>query len=177
MSPDVDDRPRSLVAPAPILLAVLLVVVGVALVFWFRSQEAQRRAWEQSVEVRRQVRDIHSAALEGDLATVRRLLDQGVAVDARDVDGTTPLHGAAGNRHIEIVRLLIERGADVNAQDSIGRSVLRYNMIGMDAQTVRLLLEHGADPSIADKQGITPLDVAQACGFHEIVDLLRRGKT
>ena len=43
--------------------------------------------------------DLHFAAQRGDLATVRRLVDQGADVNERDEDGTVALHWAAFHNH------------------------------------------------------------------------------
>jgi ankyrin repeat protein len=45
--------------------------------------------------------------------TVRMLAEMGNSVNARAVDGCTPLHWAAGGRHIETVRLMVEMGSRV----------------------------------------------------------------
>ncbi|KAL5510795.1 hypothetical protein EMCRGX_G006397 [Ephydatia muelleri] len=56
-----------------------------------------------------------SAAYDGDIATVRRLVTEGhVDVNVTDEDGATPLVFASQNGHLEIVKSLIEAGANVN---------------------------------------------------------------
>ncbi len=61
-----------------------------------------------------------AAAETGDRIHVSRLLDQGAAVDARAIDGTTALHWAARADRLDTVRLLLESGADANAADRYG---------------------------------------------------------
>jgi hypothetical protein len=68
--------------------------------------------------------DLHYAVRDGDLKEVRKLLDKGADVNARDKYGWTPLHEAASYGHLDIVKLLVERGADVNARDKDGRTPL-----------------------------------------------------
>ena len=58
-----------------------------------------------------------AAAEAGDLAALRRLLDAGTPVDARDARRRTALLAATHANRVDAARLLIERGADVNAKD------------------------------------------------------------
>jgi hypothetical protein len=69
-------------------------------------------------------KDLIEVARRGDLGEVRRLLDKGANVNARDVDGWTPLHWAAALGRLDIVKLLVERGADVNAKNGDGKTPL-----------------------------------------------------
>ena len=87
-----------------------------------------------------------TAVLHGDRAAVRRLLDEGAAVDARNGAGATALMWAVGD--LEIARLLVDRGADVNAKSDDERTPLmaaagRHG----SAPVVKLLLDRRADPS------------------------------
>ena len=62
-----------------------------------------------------------AAALSGNLALARLLLDRGADPNTRaTLSGQTALMWAASQQHHEIVRLLIERGADVRARSAGG---------------------------------------------------------
>eukprot|EP00741_Cyanophora_paradoxa_P004173 tig00000786_g4054.t1 len=97
-------------------------------------------------------KNLVEAAKAGDLATVRRLLDRGAAVDApaaaKQESGftwtVTALCAASRAGHEDVARLLLDRGAAVDARDSNGQTAL-YNAAekGHEA-VVRLLLERGA---------------------------------
>ena len=65
-----------------------------------------------------------AAASLGDTATLRRLIDDGGAVDATDYEGRTPLHVAAAAGQVEACRLLLEQGASPVAVDRRGRTPL-----------------------------------------------------
>ena len=61
-------------------------------------------------------KSIHEAAGEGDLATVKKLLEQGANINETDKDGNTPLHVAAAKGYMEIVRYLTEYKANPKTQ-------------------------------------------------------------
>jgi ankyrin repeat protein len=63
---------------------------------------------------------IHVAAELGNIEAVKQHIAKGADVNAKFVDGSTPLHNAASGGHKEIVELLIASGADVNAKDGDG---------------------------------------------------------
>jgi len=58
-----------------------------------------------------------NAVQKNDLATVKRLIEQGVNVSEPDANGDSPLIIAAYKGYTEIVRALLEAGADVGALD------------------------------------------------------------
>ena len=61
---------------------------------------------------------LSAAARKGDAAAVKKLLDEGVAVDTRFRYERTALSFAADRGHVAVVKLLLERGADINAKDT-----------------------------------------------------------
>ncbi len=116
---------------------------------------------------------IHEAAMNGDLATVRKLLEQNPALlEARD-DGenVTPLAYAAGFGQMEVLRFLVARGADVNARDPRGLSALHLTVYTGQLQTLRFLLDRGADVRAKGPSGMAPLHWANR-GSAEVVRLL-----
>jgi ankyrin repeat protein len=58
-----------------------------------------------------------AAAMFGDAAAVRLLLDLGAEVGALDQDGISPLHRAVQSGSLEAVNLLLEAGADLDLRD------------------------------------------------------------
>ena len=65
---------------------------------------------------------LHWAALSGNAATVRLLLERGADPDGFDLRGNTPLHGAADAGHLETARLLLGRARSPGAKNLEGKS-------------------------------------------------------
>jgi len=105
-------------------LAGVVVHQGTALLDWFLTQRVDL--------ARRGGAALHAAATTGRSDLARRLLDAGVPVDIRAVDGATALLLAAGGGHVEVVRLLLERGADRGARDAQGRGTDDYMQTDSD---------------------------------------------
>jgi ankyrin repeat protein len=114
------------------------------------------------------------AALSGDVALMRLLVEHGADPNIPTSDGATPLMAAAGinwvvaqtfsrsdSEFLEAARLCLDRGADVNAVNSQGFAAMHGAANrGFDAM-IRLLAEHGARLDIKDKQGRTPMTFAE----------------
>jgi ankyrin repeat protein len=75
---------------------------------------------------RKQVDELFEAAEQGRVADVRRLLRDGVHVDARDQWRRTPMMLAAVARHFPVVRTLLAQRADPNARDAMTWTVTTY---------------------------------------------------
>ncbi len=58
------------------------------------------------------------AARAGDLARVKRVLDQGIPVDTADRYAATALFKAAAAGHLEVVEFLLSKGADPSVRES-----------------------------------------------------------
>lgn len=80
--------------------------------------------------------------------------------------------------HHEVVRRLIAGGAPLDHVNNLGWTALIEPMILGDGgpdriETVRALVEAGADRTIADRDGVTPLQHAEARGHEVIAAILR----
>jgi ankyrin repeat protein len=111
-----------------------------------------------------------AAAEAGDLAALRRLLDAGTPVDARDTRRRTPLLAATQADRVGAARLLIDRGADVNAKDDMQDSPFLYAGAEGRLEILRLTLAAGADLKSTNRYGGTALIPA---AHHGHVDTVR----
>jgi ankyrin repeat protein len=112
------------------------------------------------------------AAAFGDIFRVSELLDAGVDVNARTLDGATALMGALYYRFPRTAELLIARGADVDARSNRGVTALHQAAWEGYARIVAMLLQKGADPNARNKNGETPLMWAQMKGHDDVARLL-----
>lgn len=142
---------------------------------------------------------LHWAALRGNEAIVALLLAEGAEPDARNRDGETAFEVARRGRKPELTRLLtpttgfpgfleaVKRGdlagvqrfaseqpALVNERDSsYGASPLHWAALRGHAAVAQYLLALGANPEAPNKEGETPLQVAERAKKSEVAQLLR----
>jgi hypothetical protein len=109
------------------------------------------------------------AAQDGDMAALRRLLDLGVPVDARDGRRRTALLAATHANRIDAARLLIERGADVNVKDEMQDSPFLYAGAEGRLEILRMTIAAGADLNSTNRYGGTALIPAAHHGHVETV--------
>ena len=94
-------------------------------------------------------------------------------------DGTA-LIAAAHLGHQDVVRRLIAGGAPLDHVNNLGWTALIEAVILGDGgpdhiETVRALVEAGADRTLTDRDGVTPLQHAEARGYDMIAAILRAG--
>lgn len=115
---------------------------------------------------------LRQAVKQGDRASVRRLLDQGISARLVDPDGTTLLHWAAERGDAEIAAELIARGVEARAANRYGVTPLTLACVAGNPQLVTLLLEAGASPTTTSADGETVLMTAARAGALDVVRLL-----
>jgi ankyrin repeat protein len=120
------------------------------------------------------------AAVANDLATLRVALTLGAS--ARNVtsryDGTA-LIAAAHLGHAEVVRTLIRARAPLDHVNNLGWTALIESIVLGDGGarhtgTLAALIEAGANLNLADRNGRTPLALAQERGYETMVTRLRQ---
>jgi ankyrin repeat protein len=104
---------------------------------------------------------LHIMCSKGDIWYVKRHLDKGSDVNAKDEDGVTPLQYAAEGGYNEIVELLIDKGANVNAKNDDGATPLDVAIQFKELETAALLRKHGGkhetvhSADVSDEDGST----------------------
>jgi ankyrin repeat protein len=116
------------------------------------------------------------AAERNDVSTIRRLLEAGTNVRARDAQGRTALLAATAHNHIESAKLLIEAGADVNAQDSKFDSPLLLAGASGYLDILKLTLRANPNFKVYNRFGGTALIPACERGHVEVVKELLKTK-
>jgi ankyrin repeat protein len=120
------------------------------------------------------------AAVADDLPTLKVALEVGCS--AKNItsryDGTA-LIAAAHLGHARIVRELIKGGSPFDHINNLGWTAVIESIVLGDggarhADTLRALIEAGANLNIADRQGQTPLALAQARRYGAMVDMLKQ---
>ena len=120
------------------------------------------------------------AAVAGDVPT----LEAALAVGGRASNVTsrydgTALIAAAHLGHVDVVRTLIRAGSPLDHVNNLGWTALIESIVLGDGgprhlATLTALVEAGANVNLPDRSGATPLALAQARGYREMVAVLTR---
>ncbi|CAM8911683.1 unnamed protein product [Rhodiola kirilowii] len=108
----------------------------------------------------------------GNVEGIKALCREGANIEWIDRDGKTPLIAACLNPDLfDVAKTLIELGANVNAYRAgqhNGTPLHHAAKRGLD-RTVKLLLSHGANALLLNDDCQTPLEVARAKGYSNVV--------
>ena len=132
-----------------------LVAVCLSLcVFLFAQEEAE----EQSSEA-----DVWTAAAEGDIETLKALVEAGADLNsARSTTETElPLMVAVRERQAETIKWLAENGADVNKRDINGNTAIISAAFFGFPKMFQLLVDSGADMSLQNYEGQSAMEMLE----------------
>jgi ankyrin repeat protein len=118
---------------------------------------------------------LHNAAARGNLTEVRRLLNAGENVNAKNNQSMTPLMKAAVRGHANVIRYLLNKGANARLRRNANntRSAIHYATENGHVNAVRALVRH-SNLQAQDGNGRTPLTIAASLNYPEIVRMLIR---
>lgn len=129
----------------------------------FRPGERRARALDQ---------ELYEAALAGDLAGVREMVEAGANANAVIEGDGSPLIGAARSGNVQIAQYLLDHGANANQPvPGDGSPLIVAAQTGRIDQ-VALLVQRGADVNLAVEGDENPLMGAADSGNLEIVKFL-----
>jgi ankyrin repeat protein len=131
------------------------------------------------------------AARSGDHTLMRLLVEHGADPSLATAENVTPLMVAAGAGYVqgqsvsapsdrlEAVKLLLELGADIHATTKTGETAMHGAATGGVSEIVELLAARGAKLDAKDKDGTTPLAIADGTKSNfrrwpHIAELLQR---
>ncbi|HYP15025.1 MAG TPA: ankyrin repeat domain-containing protein [Bryobacteraceae bacterium] len=108
-----------------------------------------------------------------DEARVRHLIEGGADVNARTVDGLTPVYQAASlGNGTAILRLLLKKGGKADVKTITGSTPLMAAARRGDTESMRLLIDAGANVHALDAAGANALMAAASSGNSSAVALL-----
>jgi len=116
--------------------------------------------------------EVADAAMKGDKAAVRTLIQQKADVNAPQADGATALHWAAYRGDKELADILIKGGANPKVANREGSTPLWLASINGDAPMIAALIGAGADPNEHLPLGRTPLMAAARTGNVDAIKTL-----
>ncbi|KAL3860767.1 hypothetical protein ACJMK2_010838 [Sinanodonta woodiana] len=145
---------------------------------------------------------LHQCCIDDSEEMLKLLLEFGANVNAKDSELWTPLHAAATCGHVHLCRLLIEKGADLLAVNADGnmpydicedevtldyvetqmanRGITQEQIDDMRLTSEKQMLAdlkklaaEGGDLEYRDIYGATPLHIAAANGYLEVVEFLQ----
>jgi serine/threonine protein kinase/ankyrin repeat protein len=121
-------------------LLVLLILVGISLRVTNRRQTLGTPSETSEAPVTNQTREWLEAAADDDTAQLRRLLEQGMDVNAVDPDtGETALMRAAASGNTSAVAILMLRRGNEQARDQQGKTPLMHAVEYGQREVVQLL--------------------------------------
>jgi ankyrin repeat protein len=114
----------------------------------------------------------------GSVRMLETLLPADPDLTVRNRYGGISVIPASERGHVDYVRRVVRTRIDVNHVNDLGWTAMLEAVILGDGsepyqQIVRILLDAGADPTITDKDGVTPLQHAEASGQTAVARILR----
>jgi len=103
---------------------------------------------------------LHAACSEGDVDTVRSLLDLGADATSKDQSSNTCLHIAAMFIHENVLDVLLEWKIDPNVVDAQGFTPLHWACYAGNEHMIGSLISNGAHVNLVDADGVPPLFAA-----------------
>lgn len=149
---------------------------------YFQNHAAMRALVEAGADANALEADFYDivtiAAVADDLETTKLALKLGCRADnvTSRYEGTA-LIAAAHLGHVEVVEILVRAGAPLDHVNNLNWTALIESIVLGDGgkrhtATLKLLVDAGANVNLADGNGDSPLQLARARDYREMVDIL-----
>lgn len=117
---------------------------------------------------------IHDACIDGDIALVQSLLNQGASINSKNPEGETALHISTLLANSEILTLLVKSGADVNIKDDKkGFTALQFALEFLDdLKIAEILIDAGGEVDIEKVSQSTALHFATLHNNEKVIGFL-----
>ncbi|XP_015126168.1 ankyrin repeat and death domain-containing protein 1A [Diachasma alloeum] len=115
---------------------------------------------------------LHEAVIKNEPETVRKVLQETVAVDSRNNYGRAPIHWAASRGNTEIIEMLIRAECDIEARDKFGMRPLHMAAWYGHLEAVRMLIDAGASVTAVNKKKYTLLMCASRGNNADVIEYL-----
>jgi len=117
--------------------------------------------------------EIHDAALNGDLAKVKELIQKDpTLLNSKGRNDKAPIHWACQGGHLEIVKFLVEKGAPVDSLNNVKETPLVYAAEGGYKGVAVYLISKGANVNAPTVRDQFPIQYAVWAGKTDLVMLL-----
>jgi ankyrin repeat protein len=119
-------------------------------------------------------RSLVSVSIPPTPAIIRKLIDYGVDVNARDRYGNTPLHYAARLKSTELIEMLLDAGAEIDPVNKDGLTPLRLMLLSkpVNLAAVELFLSRGANVNQRVEGGISVKEYAKIISHGDTAGLI-----
>ena len=115
---------------------------------------------------------LHVAADEGNVPLALQLIEKGIWINARNLQGDAALHIASRNKFLEMVRLLCDKGSVVGVLNKLGQLPAHLAAETGDKDILQLLCDRGTNVNTRDIAGCTTLHAAAKAGQEDTVRIL-----
>ena len=133
---------------------ICLIIIG------FGIWKMKQSCWHKNISV-------------GDTALVKKLLDEGADINAKD-DGLTLLMKAATEGYLKTAKLLIDKKADIDVKTNEGNTALMAASMAGYTKIVELLVNAGVNTKAKNNMDYTAEMYAKEKGYTNIVQLLNK---
>lgn len=119
---------------------------------------------------------LFSASAEGNLKSLRQLIQSKVDLNAKDKGGYTALMLTASNGHHEATQLLLKSNVNMDSKNTEGQTALYFALVNEHPEIALDLIKHGADIENISEDGDSALIIATTANQSTIMNALIKKK-